>query len=116
MSVPSFLRALGLVTTFSMPHGASSRSSEMRLLFFRTHHTNRRSDSMITFTHRQLASMRQPGLARVVVAWRAPMNWMAGASSAKRVGVGVEQRGIPLTRDSRPTDNTGAATATRGHS
>jgi hypothetical protein len=64
---------------------------------------------MITFTHRQLASMRQPGFARVVAAWRAPMY------GAKQVGGGVEQRGIPLTRDSRPTDQTGAATATRGH-
>jgi len=64
---------------------------------------------MITFTHRQLAGMRQPGFARVVAAWRAPMN------GPKRIGGGVEQRSVPLTRDSRPKDQTGAATATRGH-
>src|SRR5262249_42998403 len=92
--------------------GASSRPSETRLLFSSELITNLETDSMTTIAIYQLASMRQPGSTRGVAAWRAPMG---AAGSANEVDGSLDQRTKPFMRDSRPTNPSGAATATRGH-
>ena len=71
--------------------GASSRPSETRLLFFGPARSRTfDSDSMITFTSHQFASMRQPGSARGVAAWYAP--YLDPQSDDRRGGPGVVHR------------------------
>src|SRR5262249_5497720 len=96
----------GPETTFSVQKVHRVVHRRRGFCFRTSSFTNLEGPSMITFTNLQ-ASMRQTGYTRTVAAWRAPITGAAGLAS-------LVERGIPDSRDSRPTQP-GAAAATRGH-